>query len=420
MMFHSDVYSRGMASKSASTSSCFSRDQRLVSPHAPHVRPFHFRGPSPSFASAWDKYYQGEEDEEQIIANFQAAELKRRQSSNAKPAVPRTRLPPGRQDSKDSMGNGVQSARPKPLGSNSSKGSKGSMDSIDMDSMGTGVRSARPEWNPGGQNFPSNKRQAPIFSCEDDLASMYCQPPVDITVAEGGKRPPKGREGPVRSFNNLVKDPFNYKLVLLDNLHRMKYHLPTEVQAHALSLVRAGRDILATSGTGSGKTLAYLLPVIADLMHGPCNGRDSNNFAHPSAIILVPNHELAAALSFLAPTTTANTRLSPQFWGANNNLALVHSGAHQNPPTGSLIPGARQQLCLSPFWRQHTTANNWLSHSGATTTANQLALHSGAIQQPPNSWPSHLSGANNNAHAAIISGEQQAYQNGPAWKYQKQ
>jgi ATP-dependent RNA helicase DDX56/DBP9 len=47
---------------------------------------------------------------------------------------------------------------------------------------------------------------------------------------------------------------------LLRALAKLGYGHPTLVQAKAIPLALAGKDLLARARTGSGKTLAYLLP----------------------------------------------------------------------------------------------------------------------------------------------------------------
>ncbi len=70
------------------------------------------------------------------------------------------------------------------------------------------------------------------------------------------------------------------------------YEIPTPVQAAAIPLVLAGRDVLAAAQTGTGKTAAFVLPILDRL-------RDKANTSfsparHPvRALILVPTRELA-------------------------------------------------------------------------------------------------------------------------------
>src|SRR5712671_5355631 len=70
------------------------------------------------------------------------------------------------------------------------------------------------------------------------------------------------------------------------------YEQPTPVQAAAIPLVLAGRDLLAAAQTGTGKTAAFLLPILDRLRH-----HANTSFSparHPvRVLILVPTRELA-------------------------------------------------------------------------------------------------------------------------------
>ncbi len=50
--------------------------------------------------------------------------------------------------------------------------------------------------------------------------------------------------------------------------------------------------MLATAPSGSGKTGAYLLPLLAALMRRTRQGQAVRNTAYPTALVLVPTHEL--------------------------------------------------------------------------------------------------------------------------------
>jgi ATP-dependent RNA helicase RhlE len=63
------------------------------------------------------------------------------------------------------------------------------------------------------------------------------------------------------------------------------YADPTPIQARAIPIVLAGRDLVGAAQTGTGKTAAFLLPILARLLDGPSALR---------ALILVPTRELAA------------------------------------------------------------------------------------------------------------------------------
>jgi ATP-dependent RNA helicase RhlE len=79
---------------------------------------------------------------------------------------------------------------------------------------------------------------------------------------------------------------------LLRTVTEEGYVTPTPVQAEAIPLVLAGRDVLAAAQTGTGKTAAFTLPILDRLRH-----HANSSFSparHPvRVLILVPTRELA-------------------------------------------------------------------------------------------------------------------------------
>lgn len=64
--------------------------------------------------------------------------------------------------------------------------------------------------------------------------------------------------------------------------------MPTPIQAQAIPLVIAGRDVLAAAQTGTGKTAAFTLPILQRLSTAEARRRA------PRALVLTPTRELAA------------------------------------------------------------------------------------------------------------------------------
>ncbi len=63
---------------------------------------------------------------------------------------------------------------------------------------------------------------------------------------------------------------------------------PTPVQAQAIPVLRAGRDLLAQAQTGTGKTAAFAIPIIESV--DPAEKR-------PQALVVVPTRELAVQVT---------------------------------------------------------------------------------------------------------------------------
>src|SRR3981081_1184934 len=72
------------------------------------------------------------------------------------------------------------------------------------------------------------------------------------------------------------------------------YTTPTPIQAEAIPVALAGRDVLGIAQTGTGKTAAFTLPMIDRLVAGRSQER------MPLALVISPTRELAdqVALAF--------------------------------------------------------------------------------------------------------------------------
>src|SRR5882672_2399401 len=79
---------------------------------------------------------------------------------------------------------------------------------------------------------------------------------------------------------------------LLRAIDEEAYVTPTPVQAQAIPLVLAGRDVLAAAQTGTGKTAAFTLPIL-DRLRAHANTSFSPARHPVRALILVPTRELA-------------------------------------------------------------------------------------------------------------------------------
>ena len=106
------------------------------------------------------------------------------------------------------------------------------------------------------------------------------------------------------------------------------YTEPTPVQAQAIPVVLAGRDILAGAQTGTGKTAGFALPLL-QLLAARMTGGDSSR--RPiRALILTPTRELAA-------------QIEESFRGYGRHLRLksttVFGGVSMNQQIGALRRG---------------------------------------------------------------------------------
>jgi superfamily II DNA/RNA helicase len=85
---------------------------------------------------------------------------------------------------------------------------------------------------------------------------------------------------------------FNLDQAILTTLTEIGYSQPTPIQADAIPLILAGKDIIATSQTGSGKTGAFLIPTIHNISLSHRGRKDQ-----PRALVLAPTRELALQIA---------------------------------------------------------------------------------------------------------------------------
>ncbi|MBL9154852.1 MAG: DEAD/DEAH box helicase [Verrucomicrobiales bacterium] len=71
---------------------------------------------------------------------------------------------------------------------------------------------------------------------------------------------------------------------VLRAVERAGYTAPTPIQAQAIPIALAGKDVVGASQTGTGKTAAFALPIISQLVPG----------TQPQCLVLEPTRELAA------------------------------------------------------------------------------------------------------------------------------
>ena len=117
--------------------------------------------------------------------------------------------------------------------------------------------------------------------------------------------------------------------VLLRAVEEEGYTEPTQIQAEAIPVVLAGRDVMAGAQTGTGKTAAFTLPLL-QLLHIHA----STSFSparHPvRALILAPTRELAVQIEE-----------SVRAYGRHSALrsVAIYGGMDMQPQTAALRKG---------------------------------------------------------------------------------
>jgi ATP-dependent RNA helicase RhlE len=128
------------------------------------------------------------------------------------------------------------------------------------------------------------------------------------------------------SFSSLGLSP-----TLLRALTDQGFDMPTPVQAQAIPLVLAGRDVLASAETGSGKTVAFCLPVLQALAQTPAATAGRQRRAR--ALILVPTRELAVQIGEVARQLARHEAVALK-------VTVVFGGVSINPQMMGLRGGA--------------------------------------------------------------------------------
>jgi len=103
------------------------------------------------------------------------------------------------------------------------------------------------------------------------------------------------------------------------------YTEPTPVQAEAIPLVLAGRDLMAGAQTGTGKTAAFVLPMLQRL--GAPNGDGRNGRRPIRALVLAPTRELALQVE-------ESVRVYGHHWGVRS--AAIYGGVAFNPQVAAI------------------------------------------------------------------------------------
>jgi len=116
---------------------------------------------------------------------------------------------------------------------------------------------------------------------------------------------------------------------LLRAVAEQGYTQPTPIQAQAIPVVLAGRDLLGAAQTGTGKTAGFALPILQRLATA-ANGSHSPARHPVRALIITPTRELAAQVEESVRT-----------YGKYMNLksALVYGGVGMQPQVDALRRG---------------------------------------------------------------------------------
>eukprot|EP01032_Pedospumella_encystans_P017714 gene17714-20181_t len=133
------------------------------------------------------------------------------------------------------------------------------------------------------------------------------------------KRAPKVRK--IETFQDFPKIPTWLK----ENLNKLGFITPTDVQKRSLPTIFAGKDVVVQAHTGSGKTLVYSLPILS---------RTDASHSAIQAVIVVPTRELglqvAQVLKELAAGAPKKIGIMSVVEGSKNRRQILWATA--DPP----------------------------------------------------------------------------------------
>ena len=161
--------------------------------------------------------------------------------------------------------------------------------------------------------------------------------PTDAPVDAAAAPPPPAL------FNTLALDE-----KLLRAVAESGYLTMTPIQAKAIPLVLAGRDVMGAAQTGTGKTAAFSLPLLQKMMRHETGSVSPAR--HPvRALVLAPTRELADQVANNVKTYSKHTKL---------RAAVVFGGIDMKPQTLELKQGVEVLIATPGRLLDHIEAKN--------------------------------------------------------------
>lgn len=112
---------------------------------------------------------------------------------------------------------------------------------------------------------------------------------------------------------NMTFEDLNLIAPIKKALQQENYTTPTPIQAEAIPIILAGKDLLGCAQTGTGKTAAFSIPILQKLYESTTSGANRGI----KALILTPTRELAIQIneSFMAYGRYTGLRTTVIFGG---------------------------------------------------------------------------------------------------------
>ncbi|GAB6021716.1 hypothetical protein CHUAL_004296 [Chamberlinius hualienensis] len=118
---------------------------------------------------------------------------------------------------------------------------------------------------------------------------------------------------------------------LCDRLEELNIKYPSKIQSAAIQPILRGFNTMCAAETGSGKTLAYLLPIVQQVLIRKEMPNFTKAFNSPSALILVPNRELASQIYDVIKDLTKSLPISSSVLvgGAKTRRFMLRPAVHE-------------------------------------------------------------------------------------------
>jgi ATP-dependent RNA helicase RhlE len=150
-------------------------------------------------------------------------------------------------------------------------------------------------------------------------------------------------EAPPPLFNTLPLDP-----KLLRAVSDAGYLAMTPIQAKAIPIVLAGRDVMGAAQTGTGKTAAFTIPLLQKMLRH--ENASMSPARHPvRALVLAPTRELADQVANNVKTYAKHTSL---------RSTVVFGGIDMKPQTLVLKGGVEVLIATPGRLLDHIEAKN--------------------------------------------------------------
>ena len=154
---------------------------------------------------------------------------------------------------------------------------------------------------------------------------------------------PEELPSPPALFNSLSLDP-----KLLRAVSESGYTAMTPIQAKAIPIVLAGRDVMGAAQTGTGKTAAFTLPLLQKMLRH--ENASMSPARHPvRALVLAPTRELADQVADNVKKYAKQTQL---------RSTVVFGGIDMKPQTLALKAGVEVLIATPGRLLDHIEAKN--------------------------------------------------------------